>query len=94
MIKRGSFGRGVRRRRRREGDSRTERGGSHSVCGERSILNASFIQDHFVCIRALVLCSYCGSLSRGTVQARNTLILHFSHISLLAGAINKNKKWI
>lgn len=40
-----------------------QRRGLHSVCGERSILNASFIQDHFVCIRALVWCSYCDGLS-------------------------------
>lgn len=55
MTKRGSLG-------RRRGTA-GQRGGSHSVCGERSFLNASFIQEHFVCIRALVLRSYCGGLS-------------------------------
>ena len=70
----------VWRRRVRRGGSRTERGGSHSVCGERSFLNASFIREHFVCTRALVLCSYCGVLSRGTVQARDTVVIHISHI--------------
>lgn len=96
--KRGSLGRRVRRkrRRRRGDDSRTERGGLHSVCGEGSFLNASFIQEHFVCIRALVQCSYCGGLSRGTVRAGDTVVIHFSHIYPLAGALNKNSltKWI
>lgn len=63
-----------------EGDNRAERGGSHSVCEERSFLNAFFIQEHFVCTRALVLCSYCGGLSRGIVQARETVVIHISHI--------------
>lgn len=64
------------------GDSRTERGGSHSVCGERSFLNASFIREHFVCVRALVLRSHCGGLSRGTVQAGgDTVVIHiFTHL--------------
>lgn len=46
-----------------EGDSRTERGGSHVVCEERSFLNASFIQEHFVYTRALLLRCYCAGLS-------------------------------
>lgn len=30
-----------------------ERGGSHSVCGERSFLNGPSIRGHFVCTRVL-----------------------------------------
>lgn len=63
-----------------EGDSGAERGGPHSVCGERSFLNASFIQEHFVCTRALVLCPHCGGLSRGTVQTGDTVVIHISHV--------------
>jgi len=87
MTKRESLG----RRRGGGGGRRTERGGLHWVGGVRSFLNGSFIQEHFVCIRALVLCSYCGGLSRGTVQARDTVVIHISHIYLLADALNKNK---
>lgn len=72
------------------GGSSTERGGSHSVCGERSFLNASFIQEHFVCTRALVLCSYCGGLSQGTVKVRDTVVIHISHIYQIAGVLNTN----
>lgn len=52
-------------------------------------LNASFIREHFVCTRALLLRSDCHSLSRGTSQARNTVVIQLSHF--LISKTNANK---